>query len=86
VSRWLAAFRGGPAPIYAETKMPVSPRNPISGGNGAFGLGVEERNSPPAEGTDAWHAARLFAAAERAVGSPDALEDEAETLFMGELP
>jgi hypothetical protein len=30
--------------------------------------------------------AHLLAAAERVVASPDALADEAETLFMGELP
>jgi hypothetical protein len=47
--------------------------------------GIEVELAPPERKPDR-HLARLLAAADRAVNSPDALDDEAEVMLRGEAP
>jgi hypothetical protein len=83
MSGWLAVFRADGADTPAEPEMPETPRNPFSGGNGAFGQGMDG-SAPVCAVADADGVARLLAAAQRAVLSPDALGDEAEVMLRGE--
>jgi hypothetical protein len=46
----------------------------------------EPRGVVYADATAEHHACRAWAAAERAVESPDALADEAEVMLRGEIP
>jgi hypothetical protein len=92
VSRWLAAFRDLRIFVPPVSDSSVRPCPDPIGANGAIGNG-EDSGQPvcSADGFglsdwDEWaEIARTLAAAERAVASPDALEDEAEVMLRGEI-